>query len=57
MWLFGKRYIRFTENGGTFCLKRRYVFARKDRRFAKNGGTFLQERIDIFITTYISDSY
>ena len=86
MGLFGKRYIRFTENeytfyqkriyillktdirftktyflftntGVTFYQKRRYDLTKTDVNFFKNGGTFLQERIDDFLTIYISDSY
>ena len=52
-----KTDIRFTKNGGTFYQKRRYVLPKTEVHFIKNGGTFLQERIDDFLTIYISDSY
>ncbi len=44
MGLFGKRYIRFTENEYTFYQKRIYILLKTDIRFTKNGGTFYLKR-------------
>lgn len=44
MGLFGKRYIRFTENEYTFYQKQIYILPKMDIHFTENGYTFYLKR-------------